>query len=207
MSIFTVATKFGDPESFLRKIKAAQIDPDEAGIIAQDFFYCIAQPNIFWAVTEWKTLKYHNALAQALLKDQRKDDRLEAITCGPNPSFEIFCKEAEEFRTGELSADIKHIVVAHGLISTQTKAKYLDLRQERYAKIAQQLPYLRIYHNAFNADEFVAVLGFANKAEFEAARAVDELLLEEYLFTGLQNPMGMGLLANYNQFVCTLTLP
>lgn len=206
MSVFTIATKFGDPQSFLRKITAAQIDPVEAGIMAQNFFYCPTQPNIFWAVTEWQTLKHHNVLAQALLKGQRKDDRLEAITCGPNPSFEIFCKAAEAFRTGELSTDMQYIIVAHGLISTQTRAKYLALRQERYTKIAPRLPYLRIYHNAFNADEFVAVLGFANKAEFEAARVVDELLLEEYLFTGLEQPMGMGLLANYNQFICTLTL-
>ena len=26
--------------------------------------------------------------------------------------------------------------------------------------------------------------------------------LEEYLFTGLRNPLGMSYIANYNQFIC-----
>ena len=58
------------------------------------------------------------------------------------------------------------------------------------------------------ADEFVAFLGFVDEESFNRVRHKGDLLLEEYLFTGLRHPMGMSYLAGYNQFICTpLSLP
>lgn len=69
--------------------------------------------------------------------------------------------------------------------------------------IAEKLFWLGTYHNRYIHEEFVAFLGFPDEESFNQIRHVGDLLLEEYLFTGLRNPIGMSLLASYNQFICT----
>ena len=78
----------------------------------------------------------------------------------------------------------------------------MKLRKERTALRAETLNWLRIYHNIYASDEFVAFLGFVDEESFRQVRQVDDFLLEEYLFTGLRNPMGMSLLAGYDHIIC-----
>ena len=51
---------------------------------------------------------------------------------------------------------------------------------------------------------FIALLGVTEEGEFLRKQIVGDLFLEEYLFTGLKNPLGMAYIANYNQFICKL---
>ena len=51
-------------------------------------------------------------------------------------------------------------------------------------------------------NEFVAYMGFLNGDVYNNIRRPNDLFLEEYLFTGLRNPLGMSYIANYNQFIC-----
>ena len=79
----------------------------------------------------------------------------------------------------------------------------IAVRSERTEEWKDRLPLLRTYHNTYAPDEFVAFLGFPNEESLTEIRQVGDLLLEEYLFTGLRDPMGMSYLAAFNQFVCT----
>jgi hypothetical protein len=174
----------------------------EIGVVSRAFFQCTVQPHVIWAVTQWASEKHHNDAAQSILKT-RRDDRIASIRFGPEPYFEIFCDEETGLRVGEDSGERGCIVVAHGLVSSRARERYLALRRERVAAAAGRIEWLRVFHNRYNADEFVALLGFADDAAFGAAGEVEGLSLEEFLFTGLRQPLGMSYLANYNQFVCT----
>ena len=66
----------------------------------------------------------------------------------------------------------------------------------------EKLVWLGTFHNVYNPDEFVAFLGFRDEEAFKSVQQVGDLLLEEYLFTGLKNAKKMALLAGYNQFKC-----
>ncbi|MBI3155927.1 MAG: hypothetical protein HYZ20_11005 [Burkholderiales bacterium] len=132
----------------------------------------------------------------------RRDDRIASIAFGPEPYFEIFCDDEPGLSMGEHSDAWGCLVVAHGLVSTRARRAYWRLRGDRMAQVAPRIPWLRVYHNRYHADEFVAMLGFRDEEAFAAAQDVDGLRLEEYLLTGLRKPLGMSFLASYNQFVC-----
>lgn len=134
---------------------------------------------------------------------KRRDDRIASILFGPDPYFEIFCNEERKLGVGEFSDELSLIVIAHGLMNTKAKESLLKLRKDRVTETAEKLSWLRIYHNSYNPDEFVALLGFVNEDAFNQVRNVGDFLLEEYLFTGLRKPFGMSLLAGYNQFICS----
>lgn len=157
--------------------------------------------NIIWAITEWKSEKHHNDAAQSLMK-KRRDDRIASILSGPDPYFEIFCQEEKALTAGEFSDKLRFLVVAHGLVNTKARERFKNLLQKRIAETAGRLHWLRIYHNTYNPDEFVAFLGFAEEEAFNQVRNVGDFLLEEYLFTGIRKPFGMSYLAGYNQFIC-----
>lgn len=205
MSMFSVCTTFV-PEGELTETLAAMTAAEqsftaEIGVRFRVFFQCAVQPHIIWAVTEWESEKHHNDAAQSLMKT-RRDDRIAAARFGPEPYFEIFCEEEARLSVGEYSDDRQVVVVAHGLIAARARERYLELRSERAAREARRADWLRVYRNRYNADEFVAALGFTDEAAFTASRNVGDLLLEEYLLTGLRKPLGMSYLASYNQFVC-----
>ncbi len=206
MSMFTICTTFveeGELETALADLAAAEkIFTREIGVISRHFYQCKTQPHVIWANTEWESENHHNNAAQSLMKT-RRDDRFAAISFGPDPYFEIFCEEEKELRLGELTGDLGHIVVVRGQISAQSRESFLKLRAERTAEMADRIHYLRTYHNTYAPDEFVSILGFRDEESFQKVRDVGELQLEEYLFTGLRNPMGMSYIAGYNQFVCT----
>lgn len=174
----------------------------EAGVLFRRFFQCTVQPHIIWAITEWTSERHHNDAAQSLMK-KRRDDRIASILFGPEPYFEIFCNEERELKVGEFSEDLNLVVIAHGLTNDRAKEKLLKLREDRLAKVAERLGWLRVYHNIYNPDEFIAFLGFIDEESFNRVRDVGDFLLEEYLLTGLRKPFGMSYLASYNQFLCT----
>ncbi|MHA1970097.1 MAG: hypothetical protein ACW964_20175 [Candidatus Hodarchaeales archaeon] len=165
------------------------------------FFQCQIQPHILWSITEWESEKHHNQAANSIMKT-RYDDRFASIAFGPAPYFEIFCEEEKSLRIGMFSEELAHIIIGHGLISEKAKEKYLKIREERINKYREKIPWLNIFYNTYNSYEFVVFMGFQDEDEYENIRNINDLFLEEYLFTGLRKPLGMSLVANYNQFIC-----
>jgi len=205
MSIFTICTSFASEGQLDENLAAIATSEEkftrEIGVLSRRFYQCTTQPHILWANTEWVSEKHHNDAAQSLMQ-QRRDDRFASILFGPAPYFEVFCLEREELRTGDFSGDLGFVIVAHGLIAAKSRDAFLELRRQRTEECREKLPLLRTYHNIHAPDEFVAFLGFPNEESLAEVREVGDLLLEEYLFTGLRDPMGMSCLAAYNQFVC-----
>lgn len=205
MSMFSICTAFvtqGKLEETLASMAAEEEKFNaQGGVLFRKFFQCGAQPHILWAITEWKSEKHHNDAARSVMKT-RADDRIASILFGPEPYFEIFCDEEAGLRVGEYSDDRRFVIVAHGLLNTKAREHCLRLRSERAARVAGRIDWLRVYHNRYHPDEFVAMLGFRDEEAFNAVRDVEDFRLEEYLFTGLRKPLGMSYLANYNQFVC-----
>lgn len=205
MSFFSICTSFV-PEGKLGETLAALADAErefsaDKGVVWRIFAQCTIQPHLIWAITQWRSEKHHHDAAQAIMKT-RRDDRIASIAFGPEPYFEIFADEVAGLSVGEHSEAWRCIVVAHGLVSTRARQAYWRLRGDRMAEVAPRIPWLRVYHNRYHADEFVAMLGFRDEEALAAAQGVGGLRLEEYLLTGLRKPLGMSYLASYNQFVC-----
>jgi len=206
MSMFSICTDF-IPEGKLQENLAEYASAEkkftaEIGVLFRRFFQCAAQTHIIWAITEWESEKHHNDAAQSIMR-KRRDDRFASILFGPNPYFEIFCKEEKELRIGNFDDSLNFVIVASGLINIKARDKFLALRKERTAEMQEKLTWLGTYHNIYNPDQFIAFLGFRDEEAFKQLRQVGDLLLEEYLFTGLRKPLGMSFLAGYNQFICT----
>jgi len=204
--MFSICTAFvakGKLDETLAGINSSEKDfTPEIGVLFRRFFQCNTQPHIIWSITEWKSEKHHNDAAQSLMK-KRRDDRIASIQFGPDPYFEIFCNEDNDLEAGEFSDDLSFIIIAHGIMNAKAKGKFLKLQKERTSALKEKLCWHRTYRNIYNLDEFVAVLGFVDEESFNRVRRVGDFLLEEYLFTGLRNPMGMSYLASYNQFICS----
>ena len=73
---------------------------------------------------------------------------------------------------------------------------------KRIEELKEQIQWLSVFHNTYNMNEFVAFMGFLNRDDYNKIKKPNDLFLEEYLFTGLRNPLGMSNIANYNQFIC-----
>lgn len=206
MSMFTICSAFvaeGKLDETLAELAATEEKfTREIGVLDRKFFQCTTQPHVIWSNTEWESEQHHNRAAQSLMKE-RRDDRFASILFGPDPYFEIFCKEEKELGVGDFSDNLGFIIVAHGLMNAKTTESFLKLRKNRTAEQAKNLRWLRTYHNIYAPDEFVAFLGFSDEESFNRVRQVGDFLLEEYLFTGLRHPQGMSWLAGYNQFICT----
>jgi len=175
----------------------------EIGVRFRKFFQCLIQPHIIWSITEWDSEKAHHDAAQSIMQT-RRDDRFASIAFGPEPYFEIFCDEDETLKIGSFSEDYEYIVVIRCLISEKAKDKYLEIRNKRIEEFKEQIQWLSVYHNTYNMNEFVAFMGFLNGDVYNNIKRPNDLFLEEYLFTGLRNPLGMSYIANYNQFICKL---
>jgi len=132
----------------------------------------------------------------------RRDDRFASIAFGPEPYFEIFCSEDAGLKVGNFLESYEYIIVIRGLINDKVKDKYVKLRKERIEEQKDKIQWLSILYNTYNSNEFIAFLGFVNEDYFSTIRKINDLYLEEYLFTGLRNPLGMSYIANYNQFIC-----
>ena len=208
--MFTICTDFvadGKLEEYLKSLPESEKKfTREIGVLFRKFFQCQIQPHIIWAITEWVSGEAHHDAAQSILKT-RRDDRFASIGFGPEPYFEIFCKAEEEFSVGNFSDSYGIFIVVHGLINDKVQKKYLELRRERFEEVKKNLQWMRIFHNISNNSEFVAFLGFANEEQFNQSRQLGEFYLEEYLFTGIEEPLRMSYVANYNQFICKLITP
>jgi hypothetical protein len=173
----------------------------EIGVLFRKFFQCQIQPHIIWSITEWDSEKAHHDAAQSIMQT-RRDDRFASIAFGPEPYFEIFCDEDEMLKIGSFSENYEFIVVIRCLISEKAKDAYYKIRKKRVEEYKEQIQWLSVYHNTYNMNEFVAFMGFLNDDIYNQVKRTNELFLEEYLFTGLRNPLGMSYIANYNQFIC-----
>ena len=173
----------------------------EIGVRFRKFFQCLIQPHIIWSITEWDSEKAHHDAAQSIMQT-RRDDRFASIGFGPEPYFEIFCDEDKMLKIGRFSEDYEYIVVIRCLISEKAKNKYFEIRNKRIEELKEQIQWLSVFHNTYNMNEFVAFMGFLNRDDYNKIKRPNDLFLEEYLFTGLRNPLGMSYIANYNQFIC-----
>lgn len=201
-SICTAYNENGKLEESLKALYEAEKKfTKDIGVLFRKFFQCKIQPHIIWSITEWESEKAHHDAAQSIM-EIRRDDRFASIAFGPEPYFEIFCNENDEFKIGDFTENYNHIIVVHGLINEKVKDKYLEIRKIRFDEIKENLQWLSIFHNTYNLFEFVAFMGFENEDDYNKIRKIDEFYLEEYLFTGLRNPLGMSYIANYNQFIC-----
>lgn len=202
--MFTICTGFiqeGKKEEYMNKLKDdGKIFNNSIGVLNRSFFQCEYQSHIIWAITEWVSEKHHNDAAELLMKI-RRDDRFASIS-GGQPYFEIFCAENESIKINACAHDINYMVIAYFTINEVCSGKYLEIRDSRINEIKGNINFMRVFHNIYNSNEFVAFLGFKNKEEYESARNTNGLLIEEYLFTGLKDPFSMSYVAGYNQFVC-----
>ena len=173
----------------------------EIGVLFRKFFQCQIQPHIIWTITEWESEKSHHDAAQSIM-EIRRDDRFASVGFGPEPYFEIFCNEDETFKIGSYSEDYQFIVVIHGLIAEKVKDKFLEISKKRFEDVKEKIQWVSVFRNTYNYSEFVAYLGFTDENYYNSIRKINDLYLEEYLFTGLRNPLGMSFIASYNQFLC-----
>jgi len=208
--MFTICTDFveeGKLEEYLSNLAESEKKfTKEIGVLFRKFFQCQIQPHIIWAITQWTSGKAHHDAAQSILKT-RRDDRFASISFGPTPYFEIFCKDDANFSVGEFSASYEIFIVVHALINNKVQKEYFKLRRKRFEEVKIKLQWMRVLHNISNKLEFVAFLGFKNEEQLNQSRQVGAFLLEEFLFTGLKEPLGMSYIANYNQFICRMLTP
>jgi len=201
-SICTAYIENGKLEETLKQFSESEKKfTKEIGVRVRKFFQCLVQPHIIWSITEWDSEKAHHDAAQSIMQT-RRDDRFASIAFGPEPYFEIFCDEDETLKIGSFSEDYEYIVVIRCLISEKAKDKYLEIRKKRIGEYKEQIQWLSVFHNTYNMNEFVAFMGFLNRDDYNKIKKPNDLFLEEYLFTGLRNPLGMSYIANYNQFIC-----
>ncbi len=201
-SICTAYIENGKLEETLKQFSESEKKfTKEIGVCFRKFFQCLIQPHIIWSITEWDSEKAHHDAAQSIMQT-RRDDRFASIGFGPEPYFEIFCDEDETLKIGGFSEDFEYIVVIRCLISEKAKDNYLEIRNKRIEELKEQIQWLSVFHNTYNMNEFVAFMGFLNRDDYNKIKKPNDLFLEEYLFTGLRNPLGMSYIANYNQFIC-----
>ena len=205
--MYTICTAFvadGKLEEYIKNLPESERKfTREIGVLFRKFFQCQIQPHIIWAITEWVNGEAHHNAAQSILKT-RRDDRFASVGFGPEPYFEIFCKAEKEYSVGNFSNSYEIFIVVHALINDKIQNKYFKLRRERFKEVKQNLLWMRIFHNISNNLEFVAFLGYKNEEQFNQLRQLGDFFLEEYLFTGIEEPLGMSYVANYNQFICKL---
>ncbi len=203
--MYTVCTDYvenGTLDEYLEGlVESEKKFTNEIGVLFRKFFQCKIQPHVIWAVTEWDNAKSHHDAAQSILKT-RRDDRFASVAFGPTPYFEIFCNSDESLSVGEFLNANKFFIVVHGLINEKLIKEFLDIRRMRFEEVKHIPQWMRVFHNISNRSEFVAFLGFSSEEVFNKVRKVDDFYLEEYLFTGIKEPLGMSQVAAYNQFIC-----
>jgi hypothetical protein len=203
--IHTICTAF-IPDGKLEE-KLADLAESERGfetnpaVLSRIFFQCRTQSQIIWALTKWTSEAAHNSAAHGMMKI-RFDDRTAAAAFPEEPYFEGFFTEDESIKAGVHTAKIGYVIVGRGLIADGRMADFLAIRERRFREVKDRCPWMRVYSNIYNPSEFVFVLGFSSSESYEENRQVGNLFLEEYLFTGLEKPLGKTMLASYNQFAC-----
>jgi hypothetical protein len=206
MPMFTICTAIV-PEGELEKQvdgfrEAEKRFTREIGVLERSFYQCIQQPHIIWSNTKWTGEKAHNDAAQSIMK-VRRDDRIGAAYFQPGLYFEIFCKEIDEVsyvRPGENRPEM--VVICHGLMALKKLDPWNKMLREISKKLhsVEGLGFCRTFYNYYNPFEFVGFMGWNSKESYEKHRMIDDLTIEELLYTGLKS--GSSLLAGFNQFYC-----
>jgi hypothetical protein len=206
MAMFTICTAI-IPEGELEKQIIAFREAEkrftrEIGVLQRDFYQCVQQPHIIWSNTKWTSEKAHNDAAESIMK-VRRDDRIGSAYFQPGLYFEVFCNEINE---ASYEARDKQpaglIVVSHGLVAL----KQLEHWNETVRSMSKDLPsveqlrFCRVFHNYYNATEFIGFMGWNSLEDYQEHRMIDDLTVEERVYTGLKK--GYSLLAAYNQFQC-----
>ncbi|KKN18307.1 hypothetical protein LCGC14_0957090 [marine sediment metagenome] len=203
--MFSICTEYienGKLEEILKGFKESEKKfTKDIGVLFRKFFQCKIQPHIIWAITEWKNEKAHHDAAQSIM-GIRRDDRFASVGFGPEPYFEIFCNEDEIFKIGAYSEEYQFIIVIHGLIGEKVYDKFLEISKKRLEEVKEKLQWVSVFRNTYHSGEFVAYLGFIDEKYYNKIRKINDIYLEEYLFTGLRKPLGMSYIASYNQFLC-----
>jgi len=206
MAMFTICTAIipeGELEKHIRGFREAEKRfTREIGVLQRDFYQCVQQPHIIWSNTEWTSEKAHNDAAASIMK-VRKDDRIGSAYFEPGLYFEIFCNEIEEvsYEAPDRQA-AGLIVVSHGLVAL----KQLENWDETVRSTSKDLPsskrprFSRVFYNYYNSAEFVGFMGWNSLKDYQEHRMIDDLTIEERVYTGLKR--GSSLLAAYNQFQC-----
>ncbi|MEE8353456.1 MAG: hypothetical protein V3S10_03285 [Dehalococcoidales bacterium] len=141
MSMFSICMAFvveGTLAENIAGLKEAESKfSAKAGVRFRRFFQCRVQLHAIWALTEWTAEKNHNDAAQSLM-GLRRDDRIAACRLGPEPYFEIFCREDAALKVGEFSDSLGLVVVAHGLANERAGESLAKLREERFAEVGDR---------------------------------------------------------------------
>jgi hypothetical protein len=174
----------------------------EIGVLQRDFYQCIQQPHIIWSNTKWTSEKAHNDAAESIM-NVRKDDRIGSAYFQPGLYFEIFCNEIDE---ASYAAHDKEpagmIVVSHGLVALKQLEHWNEhvRSMSKVLRSVEGLGFCRVFYNYYNSAEFVGFMGWNSMKDYQENRMIDDLTIEELVYTGLKK--GSSLLATYNQFQC-----
>lgn len=85
---------------------------------------------------------------------------------------------------------------------TAARDHFHRLRDARWSEVREEeIPWLRFYHNTCNHDDFAFFMGLTDEADRERLGR-DPYALEEYLSTGLDDPIEMSAIASYHRYLC-----
>jgi len=206
MAIFTICTAIipeGELEKQIRGFHEAEKRfTRKIGVLQRDFYQCIQQPHIIWSNTKWTSEKAHNDAAWSIMK-VRKDDRIGSAYFEPGLYFEIFCNEINEISyEGSEKEPAGMIVVSHGLVALKQLERWNEsvCRMSKELRSFGRLRFCRVFYNYYNSAEFIGFMGWKNLRDYQRHRMINDLTIEELVYTGLKN--GSSLLAAYNQFQC-----
>jgi hypothetical protein len=205
MTMFSVCTSYATDGQLEETLKAnAEVEKyftHAAGVLDRQFFQCQTISQVLWTYTEWETEDHHNDAAQKILKT-RRDDRFSCVSFGPEQYFEIFCRENNHFSLGRHNLNLDLVIVGHVVIAAERRDEFHVLRESRFKDLDKsKIAWLRVFENTYNPDEFTFFLGFSER-EHHSMLVKDGIALEEWLFTGLKDPLEMSAIAAYNQFHC-----
>jgi len=206
MAMFTICTAI-IPEGKLEKQVSGFREAEkrftrEIGVLQRDFYQCIQQPHIIWSNTKWTSEKAHNDAAEGIMK-VRKDDRIGSAYFQPGLYFEIFCNEIKEASyTADEKEPVGMIVVSHGLVALKQLEHWNEhvRSMSKILRSVEDLGFCRVFYNYYNSAEFVGFMGWNSMKDYQGNRMIDDLTIEELVYTGLKK--GSSLLAAYNQFQC-----
>jgi heme-degrading monooxygenase HmoA len=206
MAMFTICTAIipeGELEKQISDFREAEKRfTQEIGVLERDFYQCIQQPHIIWSNTKWASEKAHNDAAASIMK-VRKDDRIGSAYFPPGLYFEIFCNEISEV---SYEAPEKQpagmIVISHGLVALKQLEHWNKTVRSMSKDLSsvEGLRFCRVFYNYYNSAEFVGFMGWSSLEAYQEHRMIDDLTIEERVYTGLKK--GSSLLATYNQFQC-----
>jgi hypothetical protein len=192
----------GELEQYYRDLREIEKKfTQEIGVLEREFFQCIVQPHIIWAYTKWTEEKAHNDAFESMIK-VRRDDRIYAAYKS-YPYFEIFCREMEgAVYKASGNRPFELVVVCHGLVSIKKQEQWNENIRVGTLGLSsiEGLSFSRTFYNYYNPTEFVGFMGWSNQRDYWEYRTIEDLTIEEHLYTGLKS--GKSFLAAYNQFRC-----